>query len=548
MLASLNPSTLGCAVSIVLVSIALLALFFQLTTKTYPGSGFWTASLALLACTFLSLLLRGRIPEAVGILTTNYCLFLGLCLFYDGIARFHDRAGRFPVNPLNHGLALATVAMLMLSFYAADNIGLRIALFNVFQIFIAVRLCALIASVAPRKGRAIHLLLGSVFLTLTAISIARIYTVLTAPPILFMARDDIGLRLIMLIGLILGLVIWFSILLLTHHRIEEELEDARNRAEHVSRTDRLTGLWNRYHFEAQAKLEIERSIRYGYAISLLMLDIDHFKRVNDYHGHFVGDDILRQVAQCASESMRASDLLCRWGGEEFVALVPGTAAEAAKAAENLRKCIEQHDFPKVGKTTISIGVAKLREAEDMSDWMRRADSALYRAKSNGRNRVEKEAPEMSSGYPVSLQWNAGFTCGHSVIDDQHQALFDKANQLLEKCGAPQADGVIELMEDFLHDVERHFRYEESVLTAVDYARLGEHIEEHRRLLAIGRARLEAFKAGLKPASVLSGFAIKELSFGHFVEEDAHYTPFVGQAGKFSRSDRNDIAAGDLQSG
>ena len=120
-----------------------------------------------------------------------------------------------------------------------------------------------------------------------------------------------------------------------------------------------------------------------------MFDIDHFKRVNDTFGHAVGDAVLKGLAGAAQDTLRASDRLTRWGGEEFVVLAPETRGdEALKLAERIRERVREEAFPTAGTVTISLGVAEHRADESGDDLLGRADAALYRAKESGRDRSE----------------------------------------------------------------------------------------------------------------------------------------------------------------
>lgn len=153
-------------------------------------------------------------------------------------------------------------------------------------------------------------------------------------------------------------------------------------------TDPLTRALNRRGFEPLAHAELLRAQRHARPLALLLLDIDHFKRVNDEHGHAAGDAALREVALLVRRTMRVEDLFARWGGEEFVVLAPETDETAAvHLADKLRRAIEQHDFGRPRELTASFGVAEAGTGDDFGRLFDRADAALYRAKADGRNRV-----------------------------------------------------------------------------------------------------------------------------------------------------------------
>ena len=161
---------------------------------------------------------------------------------------------------------------------------------------------------------------------------------------------------------------------------------------HSAHEDPLTGLGNRGAMDAALRREIDLSRRHNAPLTLLMMDIDDFKSINDRHGHSAGDHALRAAAQWITQCMRRSDMLFRYGGEEFVALLHGTAqAGALKLAERIRLCVEQkrcvHDGAELAMT-LSMGLAQWLPEDDAHSFFARADIALYQAKLAGRNRVE----------------------------------------------------------------------------------------------------------------------------------------------------------------
>ncbi|MEM5500715.1 PleD family two-component system response regulator [Ahrensia kielensis] len=162
-------------------------------------------------------------------------------------------------------------------------------------------------------------------------------------------------------------------------------------------TDGLTGLHNRRYLDTHLQTLVERARNRGRELSLLITDIDKFKRINDTHGHAAGDDVLREFANRLRQNVRGMDLACRYGGEEFVIVMPDTSAQmAAEVAERLRESVEEAGFAsgdQVLSVTTSVGVATLNRNSDdnMSDLLKQADTALYEAKAGGRNKVVAKA-------------------------------------------------------------------------------------------------------------------------------------------------------------
>ncbi len=168
----------------------------------------------------------------------------------------------------------------------------------------------------------------------------------------------------------------------------EELRQAFESVQRVARTDMLTGVANRTAFDENIDYEISYALRYNAPVSMILLDIDHFKQVNDRYGHLKGDEILHQLAVLVSGNVRDVDTVHRWGGEEFIVLLPNTKLEpAAICAEHLRGIVANHLFDLAGQLTISLGVTQMKKGEGRDGWIRRVDEALYLAKTSGRNQV-----------------------------------------------------------------------------------------------------------------------------------------------------------------
>lgn len=172
---------------------------------------------------------------------------------------------------------------------------------------------------------------------------------------------------------------------------EMELRDLTAELTRAANTDRLTRLPNRRAIEDLLYQEISRVRRHGGTFSVVLMDLDHFKQINDRYGHECGDEVLRSVPALARQALRAQDVCGRWGGEEFLIVLPATGAEGARqVAERLRAVIEAHTFAYAGarlRVTASFGVSEFSRLDTLHECVRRADAALYEAKAAGRNRV-----------------------------------------------------------------------------------------------------------------------------------------------------------------
>ncbi|MDP2157063.1 MAG: diguanylate cyclase, partial [Nitrospirota bacterium] len=179
----------------------------------------------------------------------------------------------------------------------------------------------------------------------------------------------------------------------------KQLEDLLDKVNYMAITDALTGLYNRRRFHDVLTSEHERAKRYGTPFSLVMLDIDHFKKINDTFGHNVGDAVLKEVSGILLNSIRDIDTAARYGGEEFMIILPNTdRVQSRIVAERMREAIEKHDFTGIdSKISVSIGISGMPDAkvDNEEKLIRCADFAMYRAKQLGRNRtVTVEALEL----------------------------------------------------------------------------------------------------------------------------------------------------------
>jgi len=171
---------------------------------------------------------------------------------------------------------------------------------------------------------------------------------------------------------------------------EEALRESERRYRELSIIDELTGLYNKRHFNNHLRMEMQRAQRHHHPLSLIIMDIDDFKRHNDTYGHAEGDKVLARLGEILSGSVRATDLACRYGGEEFTVILPDTPGDgAAVVAERIRESFANEAFfPRPGEEvhkTLSLGVTQYRQGEEMEGFIKRVDANLYRAKESGKN-------------------------------------------------------------------------------------------------------------------------------------------------------------------
>ena len=295
--------------------------------------------------------------------------------------------------------------------------------------------------------------------------------------------------------------------------------------------DQLTGLHNRHYFETIIPKELDRADRYSASLSLLLLDLDHFKTVNDTWGHPIGDDVLRLISKEIENTVRESDIFVRFGGEEFIVMMPQTTMKGAlRAAEKIRTAIEKLSHPVAGPQTVSIGVAQRMSNESFRHWYRRTDEALYQAKENGRNRVFASDEDIRlSDDAVPMNWRSEWSSGNSDIDKQHRTLIEIANKLInmsfEAKGFEETAQQVQLL---LSHIVAHFEFEEKVLVASGYPGYLGHAELHKNLVSKALRLNESYLRGEVKTTAFFSFMVDDVVLGHLMEADTKFFPFTNR--------------------
>lgn len=308
-----------------------------------------------------------------------------------------------------------------------------------------------------------------------------------------------------------------------------EARQKQQKNEYLSRHDQLTGLFNRNFLEEIMDGEMARASRYERPLCMIIFDLDHFKRVNDRHGHPIGDKVLKQTAKISQGSVRKADIVARLGGEEFIIVMPQTdIAGGLEAAEKLRALLEQYAHLSAGVVTASFGVAEWRRGESFQDWYKRADTALYSAKQGGRNRVvNAETQPVLPVVSAVLVWQREWESGNEQIDEQHKNLMEEGNRLIQLSlsGASQ-EQILAQVNQVLAVVGKHFSYEEQVIQQAQYPEGQRHAVIHKRLVEKAMRLKAEYEQGRIKAGAFFSFIVEDIVVGHMLVEDVKFFPYL----------------------
>jgi diguanylate cyclase (GGDEF)-like protein len=385
---NLDVRTLGVLSAVLPLILGLVMASYWRSRKVYSGFGYWVLANFCFFAGYILVPLRGMAPDFLSIIVSNLLIVYGQILVYEGNQLFFES----PPFRLSNYFLLVVYAVLQLFFtYSHPDINARIAL-GAAVLFILLVRCgySVLQNMIPGLEKIIRPLAYIFFLN-ALLQVPRAFYALVQPAPIDFFSDQLNSWYALL--LLASVLTWtFYFFLLNSIRLELDLEKAHRELTVIANTDSLTGLHNRRHFLEHAEAEFERTKRYGQLLSILVMDIDNFKSVNDGYGHDVGDMTMLKVAQVLRLETRFFDLVARLGGDEFIIMLINTDEQQAfDIAERIRLAVEKTPILfDIGEYNVhlSVGIAAFVPTDSSLDFMlKRADKALYQAKNDGKNRV-----------------------------------------------------------------------------------------------------------------------------------------------------------------
>lgn len=360
-----------------------LSVGLAVRTKLRDGMAFWTAGLTCNTAAYVLYMWRGQISDVFTIVLANALFASVFALYTEGVFQFQKRKPR---------RWLIWLPVLVIAVLFAVFISWHIARVVVAAVVFSAQCIAIVISLLQRRKSTVgvgqYFLVAGFSMMVVAFAALLIGTLQRADQVTSIMTPHPAQILLFLVSAISVVVVSMGLVVMNKERADE-------RNHKLAMRDELTGLINRRSLLESLEQHLSTAKRHGQPLSVLMIDIDFFKHVNDSHGHLAGDKVLRAMVDTIAQRTRTQDLLGRLGGEEFLVILPNTTVEGAlRLAETLRKAVEVMPFQVVSgepiAITVSMGLCALSQLPDpqCDDLIGAADQAMYRAKAAGRNRVE----------------------------------------------------------------------------------------------------------------------------------------------------------------
>ena len=308
-----------------------------------------------------------------------------------------------------------------------------------------------------------------------------------------------------------------------NYKVKKKNINKTNKLYQRATRDSLTGAYNRSYLKEKFSKEFLKGCKNGETFSVILFDLDFFKQINDEYGHQKGDLVLKGTADLVSKLIRKTDVLCRWGGEEFLVLLPGAHLEEATiVAEKIRREVESLRVKGVKKITSSFGVTQCQKEDTEDSLFKRVDNSLYLAKLTGRNKVvyDEEVYIAKNGVPVNIDWGPFFRSGNPQIDKEHEELISISNDIISNCFIEDnLEEILVMFKRLLDHVSLHFENEEAILLEHSYEEYEQHKKIHNDLVIKAKNMYDALEKGLISPIAVVKYVVQDVVVGHIIKSD-----------------------------
>lgn len=520
------------ALTINFILIVLSFIYFLMSIAIYLVRkerylGFYSFTFLLLGIVYLLLIFQHSFPDWISFIVLNSIVILSHVLLFIGIRLLYKQKAFVPRFFIYYVFLLF---LLIYFTYVNFSINARI-------IIVSIGVCLYLLDNLLFVYRHTKEVIPSVNVGIKFISYISIINWFSR--IFFALNRDIEIKYLIdqgsstAIYYILALIsmsVWFSLyIFLETSQSVNNLKEKNVELSKLALIDNLTKLANRHYFDHDIEFLIATTNRNKSQLSMLLIDLDRFKLVNDTHGHLIGDEVLIQSAQILKDSVRTSDRVYRWGGEEFVIIIPETNnKQAGLVAEKICQNFRNSRFDVIGNITVSIGVASYTKDEPIEDWFKRVDLALYQAKQTGRDRwVSWLDDEALPQHFNRFVWTKDLESGNREIDQDHMLLADQVNKLHDLIiNSYPIDTIYESIDTLTKHIREHFVREEAIILSKGFVNYMEHRSIHNRLLSEYEIILKKAMNGDISLAAFMSFLVEKVLINHINEDDKQFFSVV----------------------
>lgn len=432
----------------------------------------------------------------------------------------------------NRFLLLIVLLVVALIFFTYFNFSLSYRVISL-SVYMAINLIDLLLVTNKNKKNVdsnINKIISTVLVISSFVWLTRIVFALTADvQAKYLVDQGVSTAAYYLIAMV-TVSIWFSLFIWLDSTQSVNIIEQKNiELSELALVDNLTNLSNRHYFDHDIEFLIATTIRNKSKLTMLMIDLDRFKLVNDTFGHLVGDNVLKQTAQILKNSVRATDRVYRWGGEEFIVITPETSnSQATLVAEKICQNFREARFDVIGSITVSIGLSSYDVSESINDWINRADLSLYQAKQSGRNKwVAWLDDEQLPVHFSRFIWKAEYESGNNEIDNDHKLLVEYVNHLHDLIVYQSSiDTIREHILKMNKHIQNHFVHEEAVLLKFNFEDRLEHRAIHQRILSEYEIIVKKAINGDISLGAIMSYLVEKVLLGHILNDDKQFFDLI----------------------